>query len=478
MASFNPSTPSGLRQSYTASADSSPETLRSSTRPPHESTPLLADADTDSLLRDHVHDGSCAHGTFSPHAATPSSQDQSRAVSPGASSDTSLPLLDSVVAYVSAKGAPDWRRRWAKKMRSKNMNRTSELAARHGVDHNAFMYLSYYLPCLIWMREYKWSFLKGDLISSLTLAGMYLPMALSLADNLAHVPPINGLYAFVFNPFCYALLGSAPQMILGPEAPGSLLVGSVVKGSVDSGRGADDDAVMHARIVGVVAGIAGSTILLSGLFRLGFLDSVLSKPFLRGFISAIGFVIGVEQLLPELGLSQLAADHVGHGSAVEKLSFIFRNLDHIHVLTAVISAVSFSTVMTARELKRRLQPRYPGVAYFPDRLLVVVLSAILCYTLDWEQHGVAIMGDIKAASGVFTFRWPFQLSHMDHIRDAMGTAFLIALLGFFESSVAAKSLGPSKDLPGMQLSPNRELVALGTANLVGACFMSMPAFGG
>jgi len=52
------------------------------------------------------------------------------------------------------------------------------------------------------------------------------------------------------------------------------------------------------------------------------------------------------------------------------------------------------------------------------------------------------------------------------------------LLGFFESSVAAKSLGGSKDFSSIQLSPNRELVALGAANLVGACFMSLPAFGG
>lgn len=132
-----------------------------------------------------------------------------------------------------------------------------------------------------------------------------------------------------------------------------------------------------------------------------------------------------------------------------------------------------------REMKKKLQPRYPNLVYIPDRLIVVVLSAILCYSLKWEEKGVAIMGEIKAASGhAFTFRWPFQLSHMTHIRDAMGTSFLIALLGFFESSVAAKSLGPSKDVPGIQLSPNRELVALGTANLIGACFMSMPAFGG
>ena len=72
---------------------------------------------------------------------------------------------------------------------------------------------------------------------------------------------------------------------------------------------------------------------------------------------------------------------------------------------------------------------------------------------------------------------------MQHVREAMGTSFLIALLGFFESSVAAKNLpgGDSKTgggLRGVTVSPNRELVALGMANLVGGCFMALPAFGG
>ncbi|KUI66642.1 hypothetical protein VM1G_01376 [Cytospora mali] len=492
-----PSTPSGLRQSYIASPEASPDVTTDSHPDPSSSSsftpavarsgPAKAASETTALLRD-AHEAPWSQGTFSPRAASPSnsfvrsnnaSQGGSRAPSIGNSSESSLPIIDSVVAYVSAKGAPDWRKRWAKRMRTKTMGRSSELAERHGVQDNAFMYLSYYLPALIWIRQYKLSYIKGDFIAALTIAGMYLPMALSLADNLAHVPAINALYSFVFNPFLYALLGSSPQMILGPEAPGSLLVGSVVKGSVDAGRGSDDDAEMHARICGVIAGTAGATILLAGLFRLGFLDSVLSKPFLRGFISAIGFVIFVEQLMPELGLSKLAEDRVGHGSTVDKLKFIFSHLSDIHVLTAVIALTSFVIVMTCREVKRKMQPRYPGVAYIPDRLAVVVLSAVLCYTLDWDQKGVAVMGEIKAASGhVFTFRWPFQLSYMTHIRDAMGTSFLIALLGFFESSVAAKSLGPSKEIPGIQLSPNRELVALGTANLIGSCFMSMPAFGG
>lgn len=68
---------------------------------------------------------------------------------------------------------------------------------------------------------------------------------------------------------------------------------------------------------------------------------------------------------------------------------------------------------------------------------------------------------------------------MKHIDTALSTSFLIALLGFFESSVAAKSLGEgTHGLKGMTLSANRELIALGTANIVGGCFMALPAFGG
>lgn len=74
---------------------------------------------------------------------------------------------------------------------------------------------------------------------------------------------------------------------------------------------------------------------------------------------------------------------------------------------------------------------------------------------------------------------------MDFIQQSLSTSFLIGMLGFFESSVAAKALGGGggndgrRDAgPGVTLSANRELVALGLANLVGGCFMALPAFGG
>lgn len=137
-----------------------------------------------------------------------------------------------------------------------------------------------------------------------------------------------------------------------------------------------------------------------------------------------------------------------------------------------------------RELKRRLQPRIPSVAYVPDRFIVVILSAVLTWHFGWDKQGLDILGDVKSSTGSpFPFRFPFIPSHMHHVREAMSTSFLIALLGFFESSVAAKSLdgGGSRHgegLQGLSLSANRELVALGVANVVGGCFMALPAFGG
>lgn len=139
-------------------------------------------------------------------------------------------------------------------------------------------------------------------------------------------------------------------MVVGPEAAGSLLVGSVIRSSVDSGKSPEYDDAIHARIAGVVTGMAGAAILIAGLTRLGFLDSVLSRPFLRGFISAIGFVIVVDQLIPELGLAELAEAHggVSHGSSVDKLRFLFGNVQHSSKITATVAGVSFLIIMVFR----------------------------------------------------------------------------------------------------------------------------------
>jgi MFS superfamily sulfate permease-like transporter len=227
--------------------------------------------------------------------------------------------------------------------------------------------------------------------------------------------------------------------------------------------------------------MAGAFILIAGFFRLGFLDNVLSRPFLRGFISAIGVVIFVDQLIPQMGLARLAADQVSHGSCVDKVVFLFRNIGRAHGLTCAMSFTAFFIIMFFREFKKRLQPRYPNVAYIPDRFVVVVLSALLTWRYRLDQQGLAVLGDVNSSAKIFSIHFPFETSHLKYVSDAINTALIIAMLGFFESSVAAKSLGSgdlNKDGVQMPLSANRELIALGTANITGGLFMALPAFGG
>lgn len=291
----------------------------------------------------------CNHGTFSPRAPSLRSEDGSLdstavpfgSVYPGTLADDGSQrdtvhgiLGDSISDSLTG---------------SKSLSTTKWLAQKHGIKSQRWMYFSYYFPFVKWVRQYRWQWLRGDIFSALTMASFYIPMSLSLSSNLAHLPPINGLYSFVFNPLIYAFLGSCPQMVVGPEAAGSLLVGQVVKTSIEQGHSGDQNARLNAEIAGVVTAIAGSVIFVAGLCRLGFLDSVLSRPFLRGFISAIGFVILVDQLIPELGLSGTQKDNeVAHGSSAQKLAFLVRNIGNAHGLTTAVSATSIGVIMLFR----------------------------------------------------------------------------------------------------------------------------------
>ncbi|CAD0084332.1 unnamed protein product [Aureobasidium vineae] len=474
-----PANPSGLRQSHTLSSPENPSMILDNANrsrspeaipdsnggqsEPTVRTRLIEQQSWDQRPKFMQHYGS----TFSTDSYDPREGLESGAVTPHSLLDESIDgLLGS---------APD-----------SNMSTTRWLAKQHGVKSERTMY-------------YQWKFLRGDLIAALTMASFYIPMSLSYASNLAHLPPINGLYAFVFNPFIYAIFGTVPQLVVGPEAAGSLLTGQVVRENISSGKHRDNDFASNTQIAGMVTGISGAIILLAGLCRLGFLDSVLSRPFLRGFISAIGVVIFVDQLVPETGMTALLEHDpsgAAHGSSLTKIVYLIKNADKAHRLTCAVSFGAFAIVMVFRQLKRSLQPRYPSVAYFPDRFLVVVFSALFTWGFSWDKQGLDILGDLKTTGKPFQVHFPFQPSMMEHVTDAFSTSFLIALLGFFESSVAAKSLANSttkiekkvdKDgneyeeadgIVNMNVSANRELVALGVANILGGLFMGIPAFGG
>ncbi|KAF2485896.1 sulfate transporter [Neohortaea acidophila] len=342
-----------------------------------------------------------------------------------------------------------------------------------------FRYWAYYIPFLTWFPQYQLSWFRGDALAAITVASLYIPMCFSFAI-LGKVEPVNGLYAFIVHPFIYSLLGSSPQMIVGPEATGSLMVGAIIH-QVQTTASGDQPGFVgeNAHISGVATAIAGAMLLSAGLARIGFVDSVLNRPFMQGFIAGVGFVLVVEQAIPELALSQLVEEAgIAHSSSIVKLWFLLTHLNKAHFLTALISICSLGFILATRFVQKSLRAEYPSVSLFPDRLLVIIVTTTLTAKLALQDRGLDILGSLgSSTSSIPTLRWPLQ--SMDEIEMVFSTSFLIALLGFFESSVTAKSLRPPKDaLQATSLSANRELIALGAANMVGGGFCTLPAFGG
>lgn len=103
------------------------------------------------------------------------------------------------------------------------------------------------------------------------------------------------------------------------------------------------------------------------MLRLGFLDAVLSRALLRGFITAVGIVIFVAQLIPTLGLERLVKSKAADGT-VEKFTFIVANIRNVHRLTLLVSLVALTILILAKLFKARLIKRrgFGWLAYVPE----------------------------------------------------------------------------------------------------------------
>lgn len=336
-------------------------------------------------------------------------------------------------------------------------------------------FLAYYFPALSWITSYKREYLFGDICSGLTVASFQIPVVMGYATSLAMVPTISGLYGLVIPPIIYSLFGCVPQMVVGPEAAISLIVGQAVTPYLPHGkRGHLRTNLSPAEVTGMISAGAGSVMLGAGILRFGFLDSVLSHALLRGFICAVGFVMIIDQLPAELGLLKLMHDTVGsHVSTYGKVGFLIKNAWQSNTLSAKFAFSAFAAMAAMRIVKGRLASRYRFLQFVPEILIVVVLSTFVCDYWDFDQLGLDVVGDIRPGKLVVEF--PITPAKFVDFKTNFSAAFFAAVLGFFESTVAAKSFETLYDI---NVSSNRELVALGLANLGGSFVSALPSFGG
>ncbi|CAE6441231.1 unnamed protein product [Rhizoctonia solani] len=337
----------------------------------------------------------------------------------------------------------------------------------------------YYVPALDWLPNYSFSLFWGDFAAGLTVASLVIPMSMSYASGLARLDPLAGLISAAVPGLIYALFGSSRQLSVGPEAALSLLVGQAVTQVLHGDPTAKVPHSVGLAVSTMITFQVGFFSFALGLLRLGFIDVVLSRALLRGFVTAVAVVITIEQLIPMLGLVKL--EHSIKPvpvTTIDKFLFIVQNAGtHAHWLTTIISFATLVALLSARAVKRRLAKRegWRWVKFIPEVFLAVVIATALCDKFDWDLQGVDILGSASIKKGAKLFDFPVKHANLKFLKATTSTAVLISVVGYLDSVVAAKQNAARF---GYSISPNRELVALGAGNLVSSFFPgTLPAYG-
>ena len=324
--------------------------------------------------------------------------------------------------------------------------------------------LRQYFPILDWGGKYNSGALTNDLIAAIVVTLMLIPQSLAYA-MLAGLPPQVGLYASILPLVAYTVFGTSRTLAVGPVASGSLMT-AVAVGNI-AAQGSFDYYLAAISL----AFISGLILVVMGFFRMGFLANFLSHPVISGFVIASGILIAAGQLKHILGVR-------GSGQNLIEISLgLIPQLGKISQPTLLVGvAVIGYLVLMRMHLKSLLlrlgvNPRVAGIMLKSSPVLAVVITTLVSWRYSLDAIGVRIVGSI--ASGLPPFTMPSF--DPDLWRSLAGSALLISVIGFVESVSVAQTLAAKRR---QRITPDQEMIALGTANIASALSGGFPVNGG
>lgn len=310
--------------------------------------------------------------------------------------------------------------------------------------------LKKYMPVTDWLPRYRKEYFNGDLFAGLTVGVMLIPQGMAYA-MIAGLPPVYGLYASIVPQIIYAIFGTSRQLSVAPVAMDSLLVAAGV--SVMAAEGTET-YIMLAILVAFFMGVFQ---LLLGVFRLGFITNLLSKPVISGFTSAAALIIGLNQLKYLLGTEIVKSNRV-----IDILIDAIQKIESTHLITLLIGVAGIVIIKSVKKIHKAI----------PGALMAVVIGTLVVYLFNLNNEGVSIVREIP--DGLPAFSLP-DFSAGD-IAELIPLALTISVVAFMEAFSVAKAIEAKKR--NYKVMPNQELIALGAANLVGSLFQSYPVTGG
>lgn len=287
--------------------------------------------------------------------------------------------------------------------------------------------------------------ISRNLLAGTTTAVVLVPQAMAYA-LVAGLPPIHGLYASLLPLIVYAVLGRSRQLAVGPGAIDTLLVGAALGAMhVVNEQTYAAWAALLALMVAVIQGLLG-------LLRAGFLVNFLSRPVISGFTTAAALTIALSQVRHLLGF-----EAPGGSGFLEIAGNVVRHIADFHPATALVGLTVAGALVWLKRWRKG----------FPRALFVVAVSTVVAALLDLEARGVRVVGDIPAGLPSFALP-PLEL---ETVLALLPTAVTLALIGY----LTIISIGQTfANRNGYEIRPNRELVAIGGANLAAGLTQGFP----
>ena len=288
--------------------------------------------------------------------------------------------------------------------------------------------------------NYNLETLRGDLSGGITATVVALPFALAfgVASGLGAAA---GLYGAIAVGFFASVFGGARAVISGPAPSVTVAMAVIVTGHAAN--------LAEALTIVVLAGLLQ---VLLGISRVGRFVAYTPRAVVSGFMSGIGIIIMLIQIMPFLGAP------AAPGGAVGAIRALPGAVGNIHFSAFAIAAATLAvSVLWPRRLSRFLPP--PLAALITGTLLGML----------WLSDA-PVIGQIPAGLPEIQFMPPSA----GFLAQALEPVLILALLGSVDSLLASLV---ADSLTGTRHDPNRVLVGQGIGNVVAGLFGGLPGAG-
>jgi sulfate permease, SulP family len=211
-----------------------------------------------------------------------------------------------------------------------------------------------------------------DAIAGIALAALSIPQALGYT-SIAGMPAVTGFSTLLLPLLAFATFGSSRYLVVAADSATAAILAGGISGMAPAG------SAKYVALAGTVALLTAGFLLVARVLKLGFIADFLSQTVLVGFLTGVGFQIGIAVLGEMLGLE------IHSRRTIIQLTQVLRDLRQVNLPSLGLSVLVVAGVL----ILGSFAPKVPGS-------LIAVAGAIASSAAwDFASRGIAVLGPVS-----------------------------------------------------------------------------------